>query len=72
MTTTPFIHSTHSATNAAHSGSGPARRTRQFVAAPVAHSPAPLQNAPITENDPLSTADAVLELLRSVNRNRVH
>ncbi len=70
MTTTQTIRTNHPATGAPHGVSIPARRpTRQFVPAPV-HNPTPVQVASNADSDALSTADAVLQLLRSVNRNR--
>ena len=75
MSTTPFVTSHHPAAGGyqPQDTTIPARRpTRKFSPAPV-HVTAPVQVAvaPVVENDQLSVADAVLELLRSVNRNGV-
>ena len=70
MTTSPIAASHHPS----HDGGIPARRAaRPFVPAPV-HN-APMHAAPVRpaepESEQLVVADAVLQLLRTVNQNAV-
>lgn len=75
MTTSPFVTSQHAASHPAGNGyqpphtSIPARRPgRKFVPAPVQTG---VVRSPDVEADELVVADAVLELLRTVNQNGV-
>lgn len=70
MSTTPFATS-HHASGHQPQGVIPARHpTRKFVPAPVHSAAGPVPADPPAETEQLLIADAVLELLRSINRNR--
>ena len=69
MTTSPFVASHHPAVGGyqPHDTSIPARRPgRPFVPAPVMSG---VVRPPEQDDDQLKVADAVLELLRTVNQN---